>query len=301
MLIDMKRVFRWVSYSLVAVALNIASSGVAHAANAFPDQTSSGSVGIQGSISTAPPTKAPTITTPGNGAVFSNIPITVSGLCTTNELIKIFSNNIFVGSTLCVNGSYSLQIDLFAGQNDLVARGYDALDQVGPDSNTVSVTYNDAQFLQYGTHVHLSSVYAEKGAPPGQELDWPVVISGGTGPYAVSIDWGDGSPIDLISVQAEGTMNLKHVYKTPGIYKVVIKATDKNGGTAYLQLIGQATGATQNNSTKGGSGALLRVEVLWWPALAMLPLIFAAFWVGRRYELYVLRRQLEKSRDIEQG
>jgi len=65
----------------------------------------------------------------------------------------------------------------------------------------VSVTYNDALFLQFGTHVSLSSVYAEKGAPPGQELDWPVVLSGGTGPYAVSVDWGDGSPTDLISCQ----------------------------------------------------------------------------------------------------
>lgn len=297
----MKRVFRWVSYGLLAVVFSFASSGIVHAADAFPDQSASGSVGIKGSISKAPPTKAPTITTPGNGAVFSDIPITVTGLCTSGELIKIFSNNIFMGSTLCVNGSYSLQIDLFSGQNDLVARGYDALDQGGPDSNTVSVTYNDAQFAQYGTHVQLSSVYAEKGAPPGQELDWPVVLSGGVGPYAISVDWGDGSPPDLMSVENVGTIMLKHVYKTPGIYKVIVKATDKNGGTAYLQLVGQATGSTQNNSNKDGGNSLVKVEVLWWPALAMLPLIFAAFWVGRRYELYVLRKQLEKSRDKEQG
>jgi hypothetical protein len=33
----------------------------------------------------------------------------------------------------------------------------------------------------------------------------------------------------------------------------------------------------------------------------MLPLIFGAFWVGRRHELYSLRKQLEKSRDQEQA
>jgi hypothetical protein len=125
-------------------------------------------------------------------------------------------------------------------------------------------------------------------------------LSGGTGPYAISVDWGDGSPTDLISQSTVGTITLKHTYKTAGIYKVIIKATDKNGGTAFLQLVGQATGATQNNSKNGGS-SLVKTEVLWWPALAMVPLLFAAFWVGQRHELFTLRKQLEKSRDNEQG
>ncbi|HWB38916.1 MAG TPA: hypothetical protein VG604_01625 [Candidatus Saccharimonadales bacterium] len=292
----MKRLLRSLVWSLLAVSLSLTSVGVAHAANNFPDESASGSIGIKGTISSAPPKQGPTITTPGNGASFTEVPITVSGLCPPNTIVKIFSNNIFVGSTFCQGGSYSLQIDLFSGKNDLVARAYDALDQSGPDSNTVSVTFNDAQFLQHGTHVHLSSVYAEKGAPPGQELDWPVVVSGGQGPYAISINWGDGTANDLFSIDSAGTFIMKHVYKQAGIYKIVVQATDKNGGTAYLQLIGQATGATQNNSSKESSGALVKVEVLWWPALAMLPLIFASFWVGRRYELYVLRKQLEKQR-----
>ena len=266
----------------------------------FPDQTSSGSVGLQGTISSAPPSRGATITTPGNGAVFTDVPITIAGLCPSNVLVKVFSNNVFIGSALCINGSYSLQGNLFSGQNDLVARVYDALDQAGPDSNIVTVTYNDATFAQFGTHVQLTSVYAERGAPPQQQLDWPIILSGGNGPYAISIDWGDGSPTDLISQPTTGTITIHHIYKTAGVYKIIVKATDKNGGTAFLQLVGQATGATQNNS-KGSDTASVRTEVLWWPALAMLPLIFAAFWVGQRHELFSLRKQLEKSRDKEAG
>ena len=41
------------------------------------------------------------------------------------------------------NGSYEVAIDLFSSKNDLVARHYDDLDQGGPDSNLVSVTFND--------------------------------------------------------------------------------------------------------------------------------------------------------------
>src|SRR5665213_999026 len=161
--------------------------------------TKSGSIGIQGTIPSPPPARGATIVVPSNGDVFTNVPITVSGLCPTGLLVKIFDNNVFVGSTVCVNGSYSLQIDLFSGRNDLVARVYDALDQAGPDSNTVTVTFNDAQFLQFGTHVSLTSDFAERGAPPGQKLDWPVILSGGTAPYAVSVDWGDGTATDLLS------------------------------------------------------------------------------------------------------
>lgn len=287
---------------MLLLMIGLLMPGFASAApKQFPDQTSNGSVGLQGTISTAPPTRGATITTPGNGAVFTNVPITVSGLCPANTLVKIFSNNVFVGSVFCQGGSYSVQVSLFSGKNDLVARVFDALDQAGPDSNVVTVTFNDAQFAQFGTHVQLTSLYAVRGVPPNQELQWPIILSGGTGPYAISIDWGDGSPTDLLSQSSTGTFTIKHVYKSAGIYKIIVKATDKNGGTAFLQLVGQATGATQTGSGKDSEKAVVRTQVLWWPALAMLPLVFAAFWVGQRHELFTLRKQLEKSRDKEAG
>lgn len=257
--------------------------------------TASGAIGIQGVIPSAPPTRGATIAVPSNGAIFTNTPITVSGLCPSNLLVKVFSNNVFVGSTICTNGSYSLQVDLFSGRNDLVARVYDALDQAGPDSNTVTVTFQSAQFLQFGNHVYLSSAYAERGAPPNQELDWPILINGGTPPYALSIDWGDGTPTDLMSVANAGAVNIRHVYKQAGIYTIVIKATDKNGGEAFLQLVGQATGAIQSNSKGSGSNLIIEKQLLWWPALEMLPFIFIAFWIGRRHERDSQRKKFEKT------
>lgn len=283
---------------LLALGLALLWTPSAHATGAFPNQQGSGSIGLQGTISTAAPVRGATITIPSNGVSFTSVPISINGTCPSNVLVKIFANNVFVGSAFCVNGSYSVQVSLFSGQNELVARVYDALDQSGPDSNVVTVTFNDSQFAQFGTRVTLSSIYAQRGAPPNQEITWPILLSGGTGPYALSVDWGDGTSTDLFSKDIAGTFDIKHIYKTSGIYKVIVKATDKNGGTAFLQLVAQATGATQNTSGKNGdSNAIIKKEVLWWPALAMSPLIFAAFWVGRRSELYSLRKQLEKSRD----
>lgn len=285
-----------IGVALLVVALPLAPVS---AARQFPAQSASGSVGLQGTISTAPPKVGATITTPGSGASFNKLPITVSGLCPTGLLVKLFANNVFVGSVQCDTGSYSLQVSLFSGQNDLVARVYDALDQAGPDSNTVTVTFNDANFAQFGTQLLLTSNYAERGAPPSQELSWPILLSGGTAPYAISVDWGDGTATDLLSQDSVGGFTIKHIYKSAGIYKVIVKATDKNGDTAYLQLVGIATGATQANVTGKNGSSSIRTVVIWWPCLLMLPLIVAAFWSGSRNELYVLRKQLEKNRDRE--
>jgi hypothetical protein len=260
-----------------------------------PQNPQNGSVGIQGKIPSAPPTQGATITTPTNGQAFNRTPITIAGLCPKGLLVKVFSNNVFVGSVQCETGSYSLQIDLFSGDNDLVARVYDAFDQPGPDSNIVKVRFNDSQFNPFGySLLSLTSSYAQRGANPGETLTWPIILSGGTGPYAISVDWGDNKAPDLISREFTGTFDLKHVYDSAGVYRVIVKATDKNGLTAYLQLVAIANGAiTSNAAGHDDNKQTIITRVMWLPAAISLLLVFAAFWLGRRYELAAIRKRLE--------
>ncbi|HEX9153893.1 MAG TPA: PKD domain-containing protein [Candidatus Saccharimonadales bacterium] len=261
-----------------------------------PVNPQNGAIGIEGKIPSEPPKTAATITTPSNGQSFTNIPITVNGLCTKGLMVKIFSNNVFVGSVYCEDGSYSIQIDLFSGRNDLVARVFDSFDQAGPDSNVVTVTFNDAQFNLFGTSsLSLTSIFARRGANPGQTLTWPIILAGGAGPYAISVDWGDGKSADLISTEFTGTIDLSHVYTSAGIYRVIVRATDKNGLTAYLQLVAVANGAVSSDAQKAeDEGCAVITKVLWVPAVISIPLIIASFWLGRRYELAALRKHLER-------
>ncbi len=255
----------------------------------------SGSVGLEGTIPSPPPSRGATITVPTNGQSFSQLPITVRGLCPDNVLVKLFKNNVFGGSAQCTNGSYSIITDLFSGTNELVARVYDDLDQAGPDSNIVTVTFNNNAFASFGPQLTLTSEFAKKGANPNENLSWPITLSGGQGPYAISVDWGDGTPPDLSSQQNPGIITLNHKYASPGIYNILIKATDKNGATAYLQLVGVANGkASQSTGSTGNSKTTIIVKVLWWPAAVAIPLIMATFWLGKRHELYVLRKRIEK-------
>lgn len=287
-------------FAAMVLALLIALvPATAYAAAPAPENPRAGSVGLEGTISSPPPARGATITSPGNGATFTSLPVTVSGLCPDGTLIKLFSNNIFVGSAPCENDRFSLDVDLFSGQNDLIARVYDDLDQAGPDSNTVSVTFNDSNSSAFASRVSLTSNFARKGANPGDRLLWPIILSGGTGPYAISVDWGDGKPITLKSVPFPGNIDLDHVYDSAGVYRIIVKATDINGLTAYLQLVGVANG-TIATAGSGGGGAgnvitITKTQILLWPSLVAIPLILLTFWIGRRYELLSLRKRIENS------
>jgi hypothetical protein len=94
------------------------------------------------------------------------------------------------------------------------------------------------------------------------------------------VDWGDSTSADLMSQSTPGTFTIQHTYKTSGLYTVIIKATDKNGGQAFLQLVGQATGAVQNN--KKGETTVVKTQVAWWPTLVTIPLLPLSFWLGGR-------------------
>ena len=259
--------------------------------------TSSSSLGLTGTITAPPPTKGATITFPNNNQSFTELPVTVTGICPDGLLVKLFKNNVFSGAVDCLKGSYSIKIDLFSGQNDLLARVYDTLDQPGPDSNTVRVNYNDAKQAA-GARVSITSNYAKRGAFPKETLTWPVIISGGSAPYAVSVDWGDGKPSDISSQPFPGAFDLKHAYDDAGVYNIIVKVVDRDGVAAFLQLVGIGNGPLSQTSASGTPGSqpatVVKTKIVWQPATVIIPFIFSTFWLGKRYELHMLKKKISR-------
>lgn len=260
-----------------------------------------GSYGIEATKKQAPPSQGATITTPGSGATFSNSPITVNGMCPKGLLVQIYNNGVMVGAVMCDNGSFSIEVSLFAGTNEISAMVYDDLGQAGPVSNIVTVTYTDTQFAAFGQLITLTSAYGRRSAATGAQLDWPLQLSGGSGPYAFSIDWGDGSPIELKSQQLAGVIDISHVYKNAGIYLVNIKVVDVNGASAFLQVVAVSSGEVKDASTVSEERASERVIILWIPAAVALLLLGPAFWLGRRSQMVSLRNKMLKEHQKQNG
>lgn len=267
------------------------------------------SVGLSGTMPAKPPTVAATITTPGNQQRFSTSPVTVGGLCPATTLVEIFKNNIFAGATPCTDsGKFSLDVDLLIGQNTIVARVYDALNQPGPDSNQLIVFYDalppqagSITSLDFGSPQMLLNTDAVfRGAFPNQQLSVPVSIVGGTAPYAINIRWGD-SLNNMMPRSDNATFNATHAYDKPGTYQISLQATDAGGRVAFLTVAsiinGQpplATTAAMSGTTTPGSllanlqaGKLLVL----WPLYSSVLAVVASFWVGEHREHYLLTKR----------
>lgn len=262
-----------------------------------------GSYGIEATKPQPPPTRGATISTPGNGTSFTSSPITVRGICPNDLLVQLYNNGVMVGAVMCERGSFSLQVSLFPGKNELSAIVYDNLHQAGPTSRVVTVNYTDTSFVAFSEAITLTSSYGRRSAPAGRALSWPLQLSGGTGPYAFSIDWGDGTDPELKSQALAGVVNLSHIYERAGIYQVNIVVTDSKGVTAFLQLIavssGKVDGSTAATDGSGDESAAsgMQPKVIWEPAVILLGLLIPTYWLGRRSQLVSIRNQMLKERD----
>jgi hypothetical protein len=246
----------------------------------------------------ARPNKPAIITSPTTGQSFNTNPVTVTGTCPDGSLVKIFSNGILVGSIICSpGGKFSIQVDLVIGQNELTALPFNALDQQGPTGNTVTVTLNQpAGGLGFSTELILQSVDYYRGVAPGQEVVWPITIVGGQAPYAVSIDWGDGTT-DVITRTAPGPFTVSHTYKMAGTgylgtFPLIIRASDAAGHTAYLQLTTLVNPAMYG-STSAGSKPKTNVLLVIWPLWIVLLLMVISFWLGERRMKHIMEKRLE--------
>lgn len=285
-----------ITIGLCLLAATVSIQQTTFAINPLPEPPPKpGSYGIEATKKQPPPKQGATITVPGNGASFTESPITVSGICPDGLLVQVYNNGVMVGSVMCRGGSFSVQVSLFSGTNELSALVYDDLDQAGPASNTVTVTYTDTRFTAFGALITLTSAYGRRSAPVDNELGWPLQLSGGTGPYAFSIDWGDGSTAELKSQSLAGLVNIAHVYKKAGIYQVNVKVADVNQASAFLQVISVANGEAKKEPEAVASKQ--SIKVIWVPAAVALILLFPTYWLGGRSKVVNIRKKMLKERD----
>lgn len=255
----------------------------------------SGSVGLSGIMPGKPPSTAATIDSPRDGQRFSTSPVPISGTCPKGTLVELFKNDIFAGSTPCTEaGTYSLDIDLLIGQNLLVARVYDALNQQGPDSNTITVFYDalppqgsPINSLDFGgPQLLLNTDAVFRGVFPGKEMTMPIDILGGTAPFAVNIQWGD-STNTVVSRNDNFNFRVGHTYQKPGTYQITIQASDSAGRVAFLSVAAIVNGQPPVVATTS-STEIKNSLLMLWPLYITAAAVVISFWLGERREKHIL-------------
>lgn len=255
-----------------------------------------GSIGISGTMPGKPPSIGAKITSPTTGQRFSTTPVTIKGTCLKNTLVEIFKNDIFAGSTLCSEqGTFTIDIDLLIGKNDIVARTYDDLNQPGPDSNIVTIYYDGLpaqadpiQSLDFGGPQLLINTDAVfRGVFPDKEMTMPIDIIGGTAPYAINIQWGDLTN-KVVSRQDNQTFNVSHVYKKAGTYQISIQGSDSQGRVAFITVAAIVNGQPPVEATAATTTSPTNRLLLLWPLYTSAVAVLISFWLGERRERSVL-------------
>lgn len=168
------------------------SSGTAASLSQYSD--CSGSITLYAVVPAPVPTRPAVITSPTNGQSFTTNPVTVSGTCQAKTVVQVSTNGILVGSVICsANDAFSVPVDLVVGTNALTALSYNANNQPGPTSPTVTVTLSQAASpLGYSSQMLLQTENYYQGTVTGRSISWVITIVGGEAPYAIDVDWGTG-------------------------------------------------------------------------------------------------------------
>lgn len=290
---------------------------------------------VHASVPAPAPTRPAVIASPADNQHFSEKPIIISGSCPVDAnggYVSIYRNNFYSGTAICdSNGSYQLSIDLFSGANQLVARIYNFTDGAGPDSTPITVYYDapataivpvqgssnaKTKSATQGFSINsspasgslpvtavpltLSTDFTIRGYYVGQQSVWQLDLEGGTAPYAVAIDWGDGSN-GIVSRGTSGLIKITHIYEKSGgfhgSYVVKFTASDAAGNQTFLQLLvvvnsrhPSTIGSTQNDNGAGFSSDVLHfLRTYIWPSYGLVVLMLVSFWLGERREFYALR------------
>ena len=263
---------------------------------AVADITEQGQVAVAGFVRGPAPDRAAVITQPANNSTTHVSPIAVSGVCYGFNIIQIYKNGIFAGSTMCTNQKFLLSIDLLIHRNELVAKTVDNMGQYGPDSNPVVVNYIPVMPLTTGSRqLLLTTDQSYQAATAGKSFNLELIATGGKLPYALPIDWGDGTA-SVVPQDAEGVVKIPHTYQYGGLYKVKTGLTDSAGSKATLDVMVVVNGTPKpapafTGPTEEPPTYVAPSLKLIWPLYLLSIALVAVFWLGERAELYRLKKQ----------
>lgn len=266
------------------------------------------------------PTKAATITSPSEakGTVVYDAEQTISGTCQLQNpraIVSIWKAQVVLGSAECTDGTFSIPVVLYLGENNLVVKTANANGLYGPDSTKVMIQLKkptNANPLPEGvdrpTTIESHQAATNQGGISGLTVTTEapytvlsnvkvasihVVVGGGQRPYVLQLKWGDGST-EAHSIDQAGTYEFTHEYTFSRSYGVNVYLRDVLGAyTEYTYAVVSGEKVAYTAPTTTGSSAPTNqstepwrlVGVVWYYWLiiiAIIAFLFTSYRFGYR-------------------
>lgn len=240
----------------------------------------SGDVAVGVVVNGPPPTVGAFITSPIEGITIVNLnPTLVSGTCLVNTFVVVYNDGTLSSSAICKSDStFTVNVQLHSGNNALSAKNFDNLNQPGPVTPTVNITFTSVDVvannvpqpvlpetpviipgvapsiaecaaykvpltLPLGGQPHVAVVCVPRSIAQNTDHQIGVLVWGGVPPYALNFAWGSGDST-LLSVEAPGYRTIKVHYASSGVYTINIQVTDRLSSAATGQSAIQVTNTT---------------------------------------------------------
>lgn len=307
------------SYRALALLLFLTGGLLAGLQITLLDQTRAADYVVSATVPMYAPSTPPSIyavpasTTNSSVALSGTCPVTIPAIS-----VVVYRGSSIIGSTPCdFDGTFSLTVPLLEGVNSLFARAMTVTNHVTPPSNNVVISYNAPTPTQPTTPPSapkpseippLNSEEAvdapkaetprkpsESSPPviivenpivifgPNKEAVWRGTLEGGSPPYTLTIDWGDGTKTVIKDI-SPGEHEARHIYTKLRSYKIQLVAVDENGTT----VLGIFAAVTPYVSNENGGGATIKTDVtipligLYIAYISTLG-IFGYFWLKYRH------------------
>ena len=232
------------------------------------------------------------------------------------SIVVIYRDATRLGSVNCeANGTFRMTITLIVGDNNLFARTSNVDGNYGPDSAPITVIYAPQSSVSPNTPKQEESQSSDLTITSPEPFSTltddnvstiQVTVGGGSGPYTIAINWGDGSTETLV-VPDPGTFSFRHTYVQGGIFKVVATVTDVLGVSKVYQFIVTSTSMPADLQEPADAKPAAHKGGIKWYVLAagtvvllagILLICLTSFWLGRRYQYRKLRDRLVDDADL---